>query len=284
MPIKVYKPTTPARRKTSVVVNKKLSKKRPERSLVVKRKKYAGRNSQGKISVRHQGGGAKRMVRLVDFKREKFDMPAKVEHLEYDPSRNANIALVLYPDGARRYILAPDGLKVGTKILSSQKKISIKVGNRLVLKNIPTGTTIYNVEIVPTKGGQLARSAGNGLVLMAIFDGKAQLKMPSGEIRLVSADCMATIGVPSNPEARNVRIGKAGRKRHMGIRPTVRGKVMNPVDHPHGGGEGSNPIGMKHPKTYKGKPAYGVKTRKKNRPSDHLIIKRRTSKTRRKVN
>ncbi len=279
MPIKVYKPTTPARRKTSVLVNKELSKKRPAKSLITIRKKQAGRNNQGRISVRHQGGGAKRYIRIIDFKRDKFDIPAKVESLEYDPNRNANIALLLYPDGERRYILAPDQLKVGDKIVSSKdKKIAIKIGNRLALKRIPTGTIISNVEMVPGKGGQLARSAGNGLSLMAIYDKKAQLKMPSGEIRLVSEDCLATIGVPSNPEFRNIRIGKAGRKRHMGIRPTVRGKVMNPVDHPHGGGEGSNPIGMKHPKTYKGKPAYGVKTRKKNSPTNKFILKRRKTK------
>ena len=173
-------------------------------------------------------------------------------------------------------------MKVGDKVISSEKKIDIKLGNRLILRNIPTGTTVYNVEMTPGKGGQMARSAGNGLTLMAIYDGKAQLKMPSGEIRVVSEKCMASVGVPSNPEHRNVRIGKAGRKRHMGFRPTVRGKAMNPVDHPHGGGEGSNPIGMKHPKTYKGKPAYGVKTRKKNNPSNKLIVKRRPSKTGRK--
>jgi len=282
MPIKVYKPTTPARRKTSVLVNKDLSKKRPIKKLTKIRKQKAGRNNQGRISVRHKGGGAKRHIRIIDFKRTKFDMPAKVEAIEYDPNRNANIALVVYVDGARNYILAPDGLKVGDKLISSEKKIDINVGNRLVLKNIPTGTTVYNVEMTPGKGGQMARSAGNGLILMAIYEGKAQLKMPSGEIRVVSEKCMASIGIPSNPEYRNIRFGKAGRKRHMGIRPTVRGKVMNPVDHPHGGGEGHNPIGMKHPKTYKGKPAYGVKTRKKNNSTNKMIVKRRPSKTGRK--
>ncbi len=277
MPIKVYKPTTPARRKTSVLVDKTLSKKRPQKSLRVIKKRKAGRNNKGRITVRHKGGGAKRYIRIVDFIRNKFDIPAKVEAIEYDPNRNANIALLLYADGERRYILAPDKLKAGDKVVSSEKKISIKVGNRLLLKNIPTGTEVYNVEMMPSKGGQLARSAGNGLVLMAISDGKAQLKLPSGEIRLVNEKCAATIGSPSNPEFRNIRVGKAGRKRHMGIRPTVRGKAMNPVDHPHGGGEGSTPIGMKHPKTYKGKPAYGIKTRKKNKPSNKYIIKRRKS-------
>lgn len=277
MAIKVYKPTTPARRKTSVIVNKELTKKRPKKSLIKIRKQRAGRNNQGRITVRHKGGGAKRYLRLVDFKRIKFDIPAKVETLEYDPNRNANIALVLYADGARSYILAPDKLKVGDKIMSSQKKIDAKVGNRLTLKNIPTGSVVFNIEMIVGKGGQLARSAGNDATLMALYDGKAQLRLPSGEIRIVSEDCMATIGVPSNTEYRNIRWGKAGRKRHMGIRPTVRGKVMNPVDHPHGGGEGSNPIGMKHPKTYKGKPAYGIKTRKKNNPSNKFIVKRRKS-------
>ncbi|MFA6466886.1 MAG: 50S ribosomal protein L2 [Patescibacteria group bacterium] len=279
MPIKVYKPTTPARRQTSVLVDKDLSKKRPQKSLTKIRKQKAGRNNQGRISVRHKGGGAKRKIRIIDLKRFKFDMIAKVEALEYDPNRNTNIALVVYIDGSRSYILAPDGMKVGDKVVSSEQKIDIKLGNRLLLKNIPTGTIVYNVELTPGKGGQMARSAGNGLTLMAIYDGKAQLKMPSGEIRTVPEKCMASIGAPSNPEHRNIRYGKAGRKRHMGIRPTVRGKVMNPVDHPHGGGEGHNPIGLKHPKTYKGKPAYGVKTRKKNKASNKMIVKRRESKT-----
>ncbi len=275
MAIKLYKPTTPARRRTSVLVNELLSKKRPVKSLVVIRKKNAGRNNQGKISVRHQGGGAKRFIRLVDFKMDKYDIPAKVEAVEYDPNRNANIALVLYADGERRYILAPDGIKIGDKFLSSKNRIEAKVGNRSSLKNIPTGTAVFNVELTPGKGGQIARSAGNNLILAAIDGGRAQLKMPSGEIRTVSEDCAATVGMVSNVEFRNIRIGKAGRMRHMGIRPTVRGKVMNPVDHPHGGGEGHNPIGMKHPKTYTGKLAYGVKTRKRNKVSDKFILSRR---------
>jgi len=277
MAIKVYKPTTPARRKTSVIVNRELTKKRPKKSLIKIRKQKAGRNNKGRITVRHKGGGAKRYVRIIDFKRVKFDVPAKVETLEYDPNRNTNIALIVYADGARSYILAPDKLKVGDKVISSQKKINSNIGNRLVLKNIPIGTIVFNIEIIPGKGGQLARSSGNGTTLMALYDKKAQLRLPSGEIRIVPEDCMATIGIPSNIEFRNIRWGKAGRKRHLGIRPTVRGKAMNPVDHPHGGGEGSNPIGMKHPKTYKGKPAYGIKTRKKNKSSDKFIIKRRKS-------
>ncbi len=277
MAVKVYKPTTPARRKTSVIVNKELTKKRPLKSLLKIRKQRAGRNNQGRITVRHKGGGAKRFIRLIDFKRNKFDIPAKVETLEYDPNRNTNIALIVYADGTRNYILAPDKLKVGDKIISSKKKIEAKIGNRLALKYIPTSAIVFNIEMIIGKGGQLARSAGNGASLMALYDGKAQLRLPSGEIRIVAEDCLATIGVPSNVEFRNIRWGKAGRKRHLGIRPTVRGKVMNPVDHPHGGGEGSNPIGLKHPKTYKGKPAYGIKTRKKNKPSDKFIIKRRKS-------
>ena len=280
MPIKVYKPTTPARRKTSVVVNPKLSKKRPAKSLIKIRKQRAGRNNQGRISVRHKGGGAKRYIRQIDFKQNKFDVIAKVEHLEYDPNRSANIALLVYTDGERRYIIAPETLNVGDRIVASQKKVAVRVGNRMPLKNIPTGTTVYNIEMIPGKGGQLARSAGNGATLMSVFEKKAQLKMPSAEIRLVPEDCLASIGVASNAEKRNVRIGKAGRKRHMGIRPTVRGKAMNPVDHPHGGGEGSTPIGMKTPKTYKGKKAYGVRTRKKNKPSDKMILKRRGKKRR----
>ncbi|RJQ35601.1 50S ribosomal protein L2 [Candidatus Parcubacteria bacterium] len=282
MAIKVYKPTTPARRETSVLVNKSLSKKRPEKSLLMKRKQNSGRNAQGKITVRHKGGGAKRFIRIIDFKRNKFDVVGKVEAIEYDPNRNANLALVVYIDGERRYILAPEGLKVGDKVISSQNRLSVKPGYNMPLKHIPTGTEIHNVELTPGKGGQMARSAGNFLTLMALADGKAQLKMPSGEFRLVLDNCMATIGTPSNSEYRNVRFGKAGRKRHMGIRPSVRGKVMNPVDHPHGGGEGHNPIGMKHPKTYTGKPAYGVKTRKRTKQSNSLIIKRRPSRTKRK--
>jgi large subunit ribosomal protein L2 len=275
MAIKFYRPTTPGRRKTSALITKDLSKVRPLKSLILIKKQNAGRNNLGKISVRHQGGGVKRFIRMVDFKREKYDIPARVEALEYDPNRNTNLARLLYADGERRYIIAPDKLKIGDKIKSSQKRISIKIGNRLLLKNIPTGTIVHDVELLPGRGGKLARSAGNGLTLMALDNGQAQLKMPSGEIRIVSEQCAATIGLPSNLDFRNIRWGKAGRMRHRGIRPTVRGKVMNPVDHPHGGGEGHNPIGMKHPKTYKGKPAMGVKTRKANKYSNKFIVKRR---------
>jgi len=278
MPIKIYRPTTSARRHTSVLVNKELSKDRPLQSLISIRKKRSGRNNQGKISVRHQGGGAKRFLRQVDFRRHKFDIAARVEAIEYDPNRNANIARLLYADGERRYIIAPEGLRSGDNVISSRdKKVEIKIGNCLPLKNIPTGTLVHNVELAPGKGGQLARSAGNGLTYLTAYDDMAQLKMPSGEIRAVSVDCLATVGMPSNPEYNNVRIGKAGRMRHMGIRPTVRGKAMNPVDHAHGGGEGKHPIGLKHPKTYTGKPAFGIKTRKEKKYSDKFIIKRRKS-------
>lgn len=275
MPIKVYKPITPARRQTSILTTRELDKVKPLKSLVVSSKRMAGRNSSGKITVRHQGGGARKLIRVVDFVQNRFDIPAKVAAIEYDPNRNTNIARLVYADGVKAYIIAPDTLKQGDVVLSSQKNIAIKLGNRLLLKNIPTGTTVFNVEINPGKGGKLARAAGSGLILMSLAEGKAQLKMPSGEIRIVSENCAASIGVPSNIDWRNVRWGKAGRMRHRGIRPTVRGKVMNPVDHPHGGGEGHNPIGLKHPKTYTGKPALGVKTRKANKYSNRFIIQRR---------
>jgi len=259
------------------LVNKDLSKSRPLKTLRTIRKKNSGRNNTGKISVRHQGGGARRYLRVIDFKQDKYDIESRVDRLEYDPNRNTSIALLIYVDGEKRYIIAPEGLKVGDKIISSKTKAPIKVGNRLPLKKIPTGTVVFNVELTPGKGGQMARSAGNGLTLMATDNGQAQLRMPSSEIRLVSEDCMASIGMPSNAEYRNIRWGKAGRMRHRGIKPTVRGKAMNPVDHPHGGGEGKHPIGLKHPKTYTGKPALGIKTRKENKYSDKSIVKRRKS-------
>jgi len=277
MPIKIYKPTTPARRKTSVLVIDEITAKKPAKKLTKGGKKRAGRNHQGRITIRHQGGGAKKKIRQVDFKRNKFDIGAKVVSIEYDPNRNANIALVSYTDGEKRYVLAPIGMKIGQVIVSSQKKITIANGNRLRLADIPTGSMVYNIELEPSLGGKIVRSAGAYAILMVV-DGKyAQLKLPSGEIRLVPKDCQATLGQVSNPDFRNIRWGKAGRMRHRGIRPTVRGKVMNPVDHPHGGGEGSNPIGLKHPKTPWGKPALGVKTRK-NKKYDKLIVKRRKSK------
>lgn len=278
MPIKIYKPTSPARRHSSVDAFLDITKKEPEKSLIMIKKKKSGRNATGKITVRHRGGGAKKYLRLIDFRRDKFDQPAKVQAIEYDPNRGARIALVIYPDGEKRYILSPDGLKVGDEIMSSQKKIEIKIGNVLKLEYIPTGFNVYNVELMAGKGGQLARGAGVAVMLMAVEGKYAQLKMPSGEIRLVPKECLATIGHVSNPDRRLIRWGKAGRMRHRGIKPTVRGKAMNPVDHPHGGGEGSHPIGLKHPKTPWGKPALGFITRKSDKKSDKLILKRRPKK------
>lgn len=275
MPIKLYKPTTSARRHTSVLIRKDLSKKRPEKSLIFSKKRAAGRNAQGKITVRHQGGGARKLVRVIDFLQDKYEIPGVVKALEYDPNRNTNIALVAYKDGEKRYIIAPEGMSLGTTVLASKNVAPMTPGNRMPLGSIPTGTMVHNVELNPGKGGKIARSAGNALILVSIDGQKAILKMPSGEVRIVLTSCSASIGVPSNPEFRNVRWGKAGRMRHRGIRPSVRGKAMNPVDHPHGGGEGHNPIGMKHPKTYTGKPALGVKTRKANKYSNKFIIQRR---------
>lgn len=279
MPIKVYKPTTPARRKTSVLINKDAAKKRPEKSLTKIIKKKAGR-SHGTIAVRHKGGGAKRFYRIIDFKRNKFDIPAKVEAIEYDPNRNAAIALLKYEDGEKRYIIAPEGLKAGNEVVSSRSKTEIKAGNCMPLEHIPAGSVIHNVELMPGRGAGVVRSAGGSATVMGHEGKYVQIKMPSGEVRLFFKTCLATIGQVSNADFRNVRIGKAGRKRHMGIRPTVRGKVMNPVDHPHGGGEGRQPIGLVHPKTPWGKSALGVKTRKKNKWSDKFIVSRRKRKRR----
>ncbi len=278
MAIKIYKPTTPARRATSVMDSRDLTKKSPEKALIVSGKNMAGRNSSGKITVRHQGGGARKKVRIVDFKRDKFDIPAKVVAIEYDPGRNANIALLNYVDGEKRYMVAPIDLKVDDMVISSQNKVEFKIGNAMPLKHIPTGMMVYNLEINPGQGGIIARSAGNTVTIMGFDKGMAQLKMPSGEIRLVNENCLATVGSVSNPEFKNIRWGKAGRMRHRGIRPTVRGKVMNPVYHPHGGGEGSNPIGMKYPKTPWGKHALGVKTRKQKKSSSKFILQRRPKK------
>ncbi len=278
MAIKVYRPINPGLRKTSVLKNKELTTERPLKSLITFRKQHSGRNNTGRITVRHKGGGHKRFIRVVDFKRDKYDIEAKVERLEYDPNRNVNIALVIYADGERRYVLASEQLKVGDKIVSSKNKVEIKDGNRTALKNIPTGMQVYDIELAVGGGGKMCRSAGNAAVLMALDAGKANLRLPSGEVRMVSQDAAATMGVPSNAEYRNIRWGKAGRMRHRGIRPTVRGKAMNPVDHPHGGGEGKHPIGMKQPKTYKGKFALGVKTRKSKKYSNRLIVKRRKNK------
>ncbi|NLD02276.1 MAG: 50S ribosomal protein L2 [Clostridiales bacterium] len=277
MPIRVYKPTSPARRFMSVLTYEEITKKTPEKSLLQPKKKNAGRNNQGKISVRHQGGGEKQKYRLIDFKRNKLEVPAKVAGIEYDPNRSAFIALLHYLDGEKRYILAPLGLHVGDTIVSSEAA-DIKPGNSLQLANIPTGTLVHNIELRPGAGGQIARSAGTYAQLMAKEGTFATLRMPSGEIRKVPIIARATIGTVGNTDHENVRIGKAGRKRHMGIRPTVRGVVMNPVDHPHGGGEGKSPVGLPSPVTPWGKPALGYKTRKHKKYSNRLIIKRINSK------
>jgi len=275
MAIKIYKPTSPARRKTSVLLFRGLDKVRPLKSLIKAQKGQAGRNNQGKITVRHQGGGVKRYLRLVDFRGDKFDIPGKVKTIEYDPNRNVLISLVVYVDGEKRYLLNPIGLNRGETVISSKINFQFKVGNRFPLKMIPPGTMVHNVELEPEKGGKLARAAGAGVILMIVEGAYAQLKMPSGEVRLVPKDCLATIGQLSNPDFRNIRWGKAGRMRHLGKRPTVRGKAMNPVDHPHGGGEGNSPIGLKGPKNVYGKKALGVKTRRAHRLSDKLILSRR---------
>ncbi len=277
MPIRVYKPTSPARRFMSVLTYEEITKKTPEKSLLQPKKKNAGRNNQGKISVRHQGGGEKQKYRLIDFKRNKLEVPAKVAGIEYDPNRSAFIALLHYLDGEKRYILAPLGLHVGDTIVSSEAA-DIKPGNSLQLANIPLGTLVHNIELRPGAGGQIARSAGAYAQLMAKEGTFATLRMPSGEMRKVPIIARATIGTVGNTDHENVRIGKAGRKRHMGIRPTVRGVVMNPVDHPHGGGEGKSPVGLPSPVTPWGKPALGYKTRKHKKYSNRLIIKRINSK------
>lgn len=275
MAIKKFKPTSPALRQMTVLISDEITCNEPERSLLVSLKKNAGRNAQGKITVRHRGGGNRRKYRIIDFKRNKDGVPAKVATVEYDPNRTANIALLHYADGEKRYILAPVGLEVGTTVLSGPTA-DIKPGNALALKDMPVGTVVHNIELKPGKGAQLVRSAGVSAQLMAKEGKKALLRLPSGEMRFVSIDCKATIGQVGNIEHGNVVIGKAGRKRHMGIRPTVRGSVMNPCDHPHGGGEGRTSIGRPSPVTPWGKPALGYKTRKKNKASDKLIVSRRT--------
>jgi large subunit ribosomal protein L2 len=277
MAIKVYKPTTNARRNMSVTDYSGLSKVAPEKSLLEPLKKHSGRNSYGRITVRHRGGGNRRKYRIIDFKRQKFDVEGIVKTIEYDPNRSAFIALVEYEDGDKAYIIAPQGLKVGYKVVAGETA-DIKPGNALPLKNIPTGTFVHNVELYPGKGAQLARAAGNMAQLMAKENGLALLRLPSGELRNVPETCMATIGQVGNIDHENVKIGKAGRKRNMGIRPTVRGSVMNPNDHPHGGGEGKSPVGRPGPVTPWGKPALGYKTRKTNKASDKLIVRRRNSK------
>ena len=277
MAIRTYKPTSPARRFMSVLTYEEITKKSPEKSLVEYLKKNAGRNKQGKITVRHQGGGNKIKYRVIDFKRNKLEIPAKVAAIEYDPNRSAFIALLFYADGEKRYILAPLGLNVGDTVVSSENA-DIKPGNALPLANIPVGTVIHNVELYPGKGAQLARAAGNMAQLMAKEGKYGMIRLPSGELRNVQLNCMATIGQVGNIDHENVNIGKAGRTRHMGIRPTVRGSVMNPCDHPHGGGEGRAPIGRPGPVTPWGKPALGYKTRDKHKASDKFIVKRRNAK------
>ena len=278
MSIKTYKPTTPSRRHMSVSGFDGVDKHaKPQKELVEVLKKHSGRNSYGRITVRHQGGGNRKKYRVIDFKRDKMDVPATVQRLEYDPNRSAYIALVEYTDGERRYILAPVGLNVGDTVLSSAAA-DIKPGNALPLANIPVGTVIHNIELYPGKGAQLVRSAGVAAQLMAQENGMATVRLPSGEYRKVRLNCIACIGQVGNVDHANIAIGKAGRKRHMGIRPTVRGSVMNPCDHPHGGGEGKAPVGRPGPATPWGKPAMGYKTRKKKNATDKFIVKRRNAK------
>lgn len=274
MGIKRYKPYTPSRRHMSVSTFDEITKSTPEKSLVVHIKKHSGRNNQGKLTVRHKGGGAKLKYRIIDFKRNKDGIPAKVTAIEYDPNRTANIALIVYADGTKNYILAPNGLKVGDSLMNGPEA-EVKVGNALPMRFIPVGASIHNIEMKLHKGGQLVRSAGNVAQLMAKEGKYATVKLPSGEMRLLPIDCRATIGQVGNIDHELIKIGKAGRKRHMGIRPTVRGSVMNPNDHPHGGGEGRAPIGRPSPMTPWGKPAMGYKTRKKHKSSSKFIIRRR---------
>ena len=277
MAVKSYNPTSPARRSMTVSTFEEITKKSPEKKLVETIKEKAGRNSYGRITVRHRGGGNKVKYRIIDFKRKKDGIPANVIAIEYDPNRSANIALLEYEDGERAYIIAPVGIKVGHKIMSGETA-DIKPGNALQIKDIPVGTLIHNIELMPGRGAQLVRAAGNAAQLMAKEGAYAQVRLPSGEVRMISVLCKATIGQVGNTDHENISIGKAGRKRHMGFRPTVRGVVMNPCDHPHGGGEGKSPIGRPSPVTPWGKPALGYKTRKKNKKSDMFIVKRRNAK------
>jgi len=271
MPVKGFKPTSPGRRGMTVSTFEEITTDKPEKSLVERLKKNAGRNNQGRLTVRHRGGGHKRLYRIIDFKRNKDGIPAKVATIEYDPNRSANIALLHYADGEKRYIIAPYGLKVGDQVISGPEA-DIKVGNALPLGRIPVGSVIHNIELKPGKGGQLVRSAGTSAQLMAKEGDYASIRMPSGEVRLVHINCKATIGQVGNLDHENINIGKAGRKRWLGVRPTVRGVAMNPVDHPHGGGEGRAPVGRKHPVTPWGKIAIGGKTRKKKNPSNKFIV------------
>jgi len=275
MAIKVYKPTTPGRRGMTGYSFDEITKDKPERSLIVLRTAHSGRNAQGRITVRHQGGGSRRYIRLVDFKRSKLNIPAKVAAIEYDPNRTARLALLVYADGEKRYIVAPQGLKVGDTVLSGPNA-EIRPGNCLPIANIPVGTLVHNIELKEGRGGQLARSAGTAAQLLAKEGDYAQLRLPSGEVRMVRQSCYATIGQVGNLEHGNIKLGKAGRKRHMGIRPTVRGTAMSPRDHPHGGGEGRQPTGMAGPKSPWGKPTRGYRTRR-NKTTDKFIVRRRTT-------
>ncbi len=278
MGIKVYKPTSPGRRGMSVSTFEEITKTEPERSLVVALNKRSGRNNQGRITVRHRGGGYKKLYRIIDFRRDKFGIPAKVVSIEYDPNRSARIALLSYADGEKRYILAPLGVKVGD-VLMSGPGAEIRPGNALPLSDIPLGTMIHNIELYPGRGGQLVRSAGTSAQLLAKEGAYAHVRLPSGEVRLIDRRCMATIGQVSNPDHANIKLGKAGRKRWLGWRPEVRGSAMDPNSHPHGGGEGRSPIGMPGPKTPWGKPALGYKTRRR-KTTDKFIVRRRTKKRR----
>jgi len=274
MGIRGFKPTSPAVRHMTVSTFEEITKKQPEKSLVVNLKKHSGRNNQGKITVRHKGGGYKIKYRVIDFKRNKDDVPATVAAIEYDPNRSANIALLHYSDGEKRYILAPHKISVGDTVISGTN-VDIKIGNAMPLSSMPTGTIIHNIELKTGKGGQMVRSAGNSAQLMAKEGDYALVRLPSGEVRKVRIECRATVGQVGNIDHENINVGKAGKKRHMGIRPTVRGSVMNPNDHPHGGGEGRAPVGRPSPVTPWGKPALGYKTRKKNKHSDKYIVSKR---------
>lgn len=272
------KPTSPGRRGASYYKNEDITRSKGEKRLLVTLKSKAGRNNQGKITIRHRGGGVKRKLRIVDFKRDKFDVPAIVKAIEYDPTRGARVALVYYKDGEKKYIVAPEGLKVNGEVVSSKEQLEYNPGNAMPLKFLQAGIPVHNIEVDAGKGGRIARGAGSSVFVMSI-DGKyAQIKMPSGEIRLFDKECLCTIGVVGNSDRRLIKIGKAGRNRYLGKRPVVRGSAMNPVDHPHGGGEGNQPIGLRRPKTPWGKPALGVKTRNPNKASNRMIIKRRKKK------
>ncbi|MEW6033192.1 MAG: 50S ribosomal protein L2 [Bacillota bacterium] len=274
MPIKKFKPTSPGRRQMTVADFKEITRDRPEKALVERRVERAGRNAQGKLTVRHRGGGHRRALRVVDFKRDKDGVPARVAAIEYDPNRSARLALLHYADGEKRYIIAPLGLTVGSTVVSGPEA-DIRVGNTMPLARIPSGTVVHNIELIPGKGGQMCRAAGASAQLMAKEGPFAHLRLPSGEVRLVSVNCRATIGQTGNVEHENITVGKAGRSRWLGRRPAVRGVAMNTIDHPHGGGEGRSPVGRKHPTTPWGRPALGQRTRRKRKKSDRFIVKRR---------